>query len=288
MKRQSFGTGWNAVETLLFLLTASFITFSIISLFIDDFDIVLRKYFYFSTESFLDLLIWTPLSYTFLHDGPYHLILNLLFLFFFGRLVEPLIGSYNVYCLFIIGSLLGSVFWACFNPQAGYLVGASAGVMALVSYFCIKQPDKPITLLLFFILPFTIKPRWILIAALLYDGYGLLFNEINELGAIAHSAHLGGIAAGALVFLFLQKGYEFPRFVFKFTSKKAISIFRRQNSNLGKNSLDKSNYKVNFTNTTDLQKEVDRILDKINEFGFGSLTQDEKLTLEKAKGLLRN
>jgi hypothetical protein len=37
-----------------------------------------------------------------------------------------------------------------------------------------------------------------------------------------------------------------------------------------------------------LQNEVDRILDKINEAGFGSLTKEEKLTLEKAKGLLRN
>ena len=45
-------------------------------------------------------------------------------------------------------------------------------------------------------------------------------------------------------------------------------------------------YAVDFSNQHSLQAEVDRILDKINENGFGSLTQDEKNTLDKAKGLL--
>ena len=50
--------------------------------------------------------------------------------------------------------------------------------------------------------------------------------------------------------------------------------------------VDKSNYKINFSTSDLLQKEVDRILDKINDSGFGSLTEEEKLMLEKAKGLL--
>jgi hypothetical protein len=50
--------------------------------------------------------------------------------------------------------------------------------------------------------------------------------------------------------------------------------------------VSKVSYKVNISNPVDLQREVDRILDKINDEGFGSLTNEEKLTLEKAKGLL--
>ena len=46
------------------------------------------------------------------------------------------------------------------------------------------------------------------------------------------------------------------------------------------------NYAVDFSDQQDLQGEVDRILDKINENGFGALTQEEKNILEKAKGLL--
>jgi hypothetical protein len=46
------------------------------------------------------------------------------------------------------------------------------------------------------------------------------------------------------------------------------------------------NYKVNRSNRDELQREVDRILDKINSSGFGSLTDSEKHTLDRAKDLL--
>jgi hypothetical protein len=45
-------------------------------------------------------------------------------------------------------------------------------------------------------------------------------------------------------------------------------------------------YKVNRTNRDELQVEVDRILDKINESGFGSLNDGEKQTLDRAKDIL--
>jgi len=85
-----------------------------------------------------------------------------------------------------------------------------------------------------------------------------------------------------LVFYFLRQGKNFPSFVLdtsksKFSSKKS-----------GSSTVDNSDFKINFSSTSELQKEVDRILDKINESGFGSLTSKEKVTLDKAKSLLRN
>jgi hypothetical protein len=213
-----------------------------------------------------------------------------------------MIGKYNFYYLFFIGSVFGCLFWSFFHfspieyilpdstkmYQPETLIGASAGVMAILSFYCLKKPDNPITLLIFFVLPCSIKPRWILIGALLYDIHGLLSYEVSGSGNIAHSAHLGGLAAGAFVFLYFRSGKEFPRFVFKFSSSKASTIFKKQGTGINNSSIDKTNYKINLSSSTELQKEVDRILDKINEAGFGSLTKEEKLTLEKAKGLLRN
>ena len=49
-----------------------------------------------------------------------------------------------------------------------------------------------------------------------------------------------------------------------------------------------SNYRVNFGTSSSLKNETDRILDKINDKGFGSLTAIEKETLEKAQKLFRN
>lgn len=302
MKRQLFVSGRTAVETLIISYLISFVIFFIFGLIFSDLDIHLRQYLYFSVTSITNLLIWTPITYTFFHDGLGHIFLNLLFLYFLGRGVESLIGKYNFYYLFFIGSVIGCIFWSFFHfsvveyilpdgtsiKQAETLIGASAGVMAILSFYCLKKPDEPITLLIFFVLPCSIKPRWILIGVLLYDIHGLLSYEISGVGTIAHSAHLGGLAGGALVFLYFRSGKEFPRFVFKFSSPKASKTFQHKGAGKYKNTIDTNSYKINLSSSTDLQKEVDRILDKINETGFGSLTNDEKLTLEKAKGLLRN
>ena len=173
------------------------------------------------------------------------------------------------------------MWWFIFNSDGEYLVGASSIVMSCLSYFCLKNPNSPITLLLFFIIPCRLKPKVILICVLCIDIYGFIFNELNNTSGIAHSAHLGGLCGGAFFFLYLQSGRSFPHFVLKFSSiKKSNKI--PQPSRF----FSKGNYKINFSSTNELQQEVDRILDKINESGFGSLSEQEKLTLEKAKGLL--
>ena len=98
------------------------------------------------------------------------------------------------------------------------------------------------------------------------------------------SAHLGGMLSGAFVFRYLLSGKEFPKFVFVNPRSKKSSgvskLFRK------KQSVKNASYAVDFSDQQDLQEEVDRILDKINENGFGALTQEEKNILEKAKGLL--
>ena len=80
--------------------------------------------------------------------------------------------------------------------------------------------------------------------------------------------------------MFLTKNIGNP---IKFTFLPASS----QNHNKSTKSLNrKTNYKVNFGMSSSIKNETDRILDKINEKGFGSLTIAEKETLEKAKKLL--
>jgi hypothetical protein len=120
-----------------------------------------------------------------------------------------------------------------------------------------------------------------LLGALAIEVYGFIFSELTQSTGIAHSAHLGGMIGGCFVFLYLQSGKEFPLITFKKSSNK--SNISQKSSN---RKVSKVSYKVNISNPVDLQREVDRILDKINDEGFGSLTNEEKLTLEKAKGLL--
>ena len=278
----------SVVDILIIVLLCCFILHSVVGLFSKNLFIIFHDYLFFSSTALSKFLIWTPITYACFHDGPFHLILNVLGFYFIGKNVEVMMGKVNFCYLLVIGSILGSSFWLVFNSGGEYLVGSSAVVMACLSFYCLKQPDNPITLLLFFILPCKLKPRWILIGVLTVEIYGFLFSEINASSAIAHSAHLGGLSAGAIVFLFLRSGREFPHFILKINLSNRISKSVKAGWKDSSINVDKNTYQVNFSNSAELQREVDRILDKINEFGFGALTQDEKLTLDKAKGLLRS
>ena len=175
--------------------------------------------------------------------------------------------------------------WLSLNYQPEQqLCGFTPILMASLTYFCFSNPDRPITLLLFFVLPISIKPRYLLLSLLGIELFGFVFWELRGNLTVNCSAHLGGMLSGAFVFRYLLSGKEFPKFVFvNSRSEKSSGVSKRFQKN---HSISKSKYAVDFSDQQDLQEEVDRILDKINEDGFGALTQEEKNILEKAKGLL--
>ncbi len=231
--------------------------------------------------------IWTLFTYSFLHSiGNYlHIIGNLLALFFLGRELLPLLGPRRFLTLYLGGVLGGALLWAATNwTYGGSVVGASAGVLALLVVYACINPNQPITLLLFFVLPVTLKPKWIAFGILALDAMGFLFYEVmgrTEPFSYAHSAHLGGMAAGYLFFRFVhQREWADPD---RPSSIEVPRWFRR-----AKAAPVAQNYHVNVSTPTreDLRAEVDRILDKINSHGFGALTAEEKRRLDEAKNLL--
>jgi membrane associated rhomboid family serine protease len=238
----------------------------------------IERFLSLSGDSLLTGKVWTLATYSFLHDGPIHLIFNLLGLHFIARSVERSMDRTDFVWLCILSATIGGLIWVLFNPQQGILLGSSAVVMACLTYFCMMHPNDHVSFLLFFVLPLRLKPKIIVLTVLGIELYGFIFTELKNEGAIAHSAHLGGMLSGLMVLNFFKTGKKFP--VFKFKLKK--------NSNPKRNfNTDSSvNYEVDLSGQNNFQKEVDRILDKINDRGFGSLTGEEKKSLEKAKSFL--
>lgn len=221
--------------------------------------------------------VWTLISYGFLHGEPWHLVLNLLGIHFIGRPVERILGTRPTIFFCLASLLFGALFWLPISQGSSVLLGFSAVVLAALAFYCLNQPHQPITLLLLFVLPLRLKPLWVLVATACLETYGLIFHEAHGMSNVAHSAHLGGMSCGALAFLLHRKKISIPlkvRFVSSSQSLKTPSS-------------KPSSYKVDLDGGLDVHVETDRILDKINEFGFGSLTTSEKKTLEKAKKLLR-
>ena len=227
--------------------------------------------------------LWTFITHASVHDGPLHLILNLLGIHFIGRPVEEFIGNRKFKYLVLSSVLIGAIAWVSFNSSVyQYLVGSSAIVLACLCTFCLLQPNRPITLLLFFILPVRLKPKWVLLGTIGLEIYGFVNSEIFGDGMIAHSAHLGGMACGAVTYFIVQGKLVFP---FRFTFKRS-GLGSSQSGHNHQIFKKTKKFRVNFGESPSIKEETDRILDKINEKGFGSLTDSEKETLEKAKKLL--
>lgn len=238
-----------------------------------------------SPETFRHGFAWTLLSYGLLHDPGqfFHILGNLLALYFLGRELLPVLGSRRFVGICLGATILGGLFWlGCNWTHGGRLIGASAAVCGLLVLFACINPDRPITLLLFFFLPVTIKPKYLALGLLAFDLFGLLFLELPGTNSlhVAHSAHLGGMLAGWLYFRFIQQ-HEWK------TSSAPVGIelpqwFRKAK----KSTAPAPAYQVNLGNRETLRAEIDRILDKINSEGFGSLTPEEKRLLDNAKDQL--
>ena len=238
--------------------------------------------------------IWTLLTYSLLHSMTsfLHVVFNALFIFYLGRELLPILGSKRFLWLYGGGVVAGALLWLGVNWGANaMLLGASAGVCALLMVFAAINPNRPITLLLFFILPVTILPKWLVIFVGGFDLFGLLFYELGGRGGIAHSAHLGGFALGWLFFRFVHNGswsgfntgetsMELPGWLKR--SKKTAPQPGAYHVNVG-SSPKPSSSGGSPQRHVDLRDEVDRILDKINVSGFGALTDEEKRVLDRAK-----
>jgi len=238
--------------------------------------------------------VWTLFTYALLHGGLAHLLINGLGLFFFGRELEAALGSRRFVQALFATALGGALVWLALHfRRSDSVIGASGILMGLLTIYACLYPRRPLTMLLFFVIPVTLQPMWIVALFGGIDLLGLVFWELpghGSLYGVAHSAHLGGLAAGWLFYqLFVARSQPFM-------SGAASAIeppawFRRRAPR------PPAAYTVNLspppaaarpsppvpTSRDSLRAEVDRILDKINLHGFGALTPEEKRVLDEAR-----
>ncbi len=243
------------------------------------------EWFALSPEALAHGRVWTLLTYSFLHADILHIFCNMLGLYFIGTFLEKAVGARKFTALYLTGAIAGGALWAALAEIQGApeaLVGASASVMAVFAGFCVLYPPVPITFLLFFVLPISMRPMTMLKIAAGFEVLGLIYSLAGGNPIVAYSAHLGGLASGLAFVALMRRGklsfidsLSMPRF-----SKRASPQDR------GGRASD-YNFRVNVSDPRDLSAEVDRILDKINTDGFASLTDAERETLRRARDNLK-
>jgi len=213
---------------------------------------------------------WGAVTYMFLHGDVWHLLVNMLVLFFFGPPLESRWGSREfVRYYFICG--LGGVALSFLFVSYG-IVGSSAAMYGLMLAFAMGWPDAPIYIWGIF----PVKAKWLvgfLFVVSLMSAFG------GAGGGVAHIAHLGGIVTG---FLYLKRDWR-PGHGRARRGRGArvrrLAIVPRDERGPephGKRAPEREGPVGEDT----LLDEVDRILDKISAKGIGSLTPEERSVLD--------
>jgi membrane associated rhomboid family serine protease len=214
-------------------------------------------------------MIWQLVTYLLLHGGLWHILVNLLMFWFFGREVEHFVGARSFVRLYLCAGVAGGLLWLAFNWQSPFpVVGASAAVLGCVVAFATLFPEREITLLVFFVLPVTLKARTLALIAVAFDVVPLLSGVQTN---IAHLAHLGGALVGYLYIKQLGFGVT-PRWLA--WTHRVRNPFRRPSR--------RARPVDDF-----MAEEIDPILDKISREGMQSLTRRERKVLESARDLMQ-
>lgn len=281
----------NIFTKLIMVNVAAFIIYWILTLFVPGVRNALTI-----PGSFSEVLYqpWTTISYMFLHEGFLHLLFNMLWLFWFGRIFLQFLHDKQLLAVYLIGGFAGAFVHLGVNEmlppehRAG-IVGASAAVMAVVFAAALYKPDFKIHLL--FIGP--VKIKYVAYVALALDIMGALQNlKEGAVGGdgVAHIAHMGGALYGIWFALQMRKGKDITRKFNNFLDdfftwvQNLFNSDKKQKPKKTYNRFQKPKSDWEFNkNKAERQKEVDRILDKISQSGYDSLSKKEKEFLFKFK-----
>ncbi len=224
---------------------------------------------------------WTLITYMFVHYDFLHIIFNLIYLYWFGRIFLEFLNPRQLLGVYFLGGLSGALMYLlAYNlvpvlyqyNSSSILLGASASVMAILFTIARLRSDHQIYLMFFG----AVKLKYIALAALIIDLISI--SSLSNTGG--HLAHIGGAVFGYLYAGWFIKGKDVTLGFNKimdgiatlFTPKSKLKVTHRRPMS----DLDYNKRKLND------QQEVDRILEKIKASGYDSLTSQEKKTLFEA------
>ncbi|MDT0557202.1 rhomboid family intramembrane serine protease [Ichthyenterobacterium sp. W332] len=238
-------------------------------------------------REFMEVIMmpWTILTYGFVHYDFIHILFNMLVLYMIAKMLLNLFSTKMCLNIYFLGIICGGLAFvlvynllpSSFLKPAGVLVGASAGVRALLIFLCAYFPSKDIR-----IITFNIQLMYIGLVLVAIDILGL-FSD-NQGGNVAH---LGGALLGYIYAVQLKKGTDIGKGFEKLMDKVTSWFNTSGNSPLKTVHKKKTTSKFAGHTKTEFnefnkQKQIDLILEKISKSGYESLTKAEKEFLFKA------
>jgi membrane associated rhomboid family serine protease len=286
--KQSFKQGGNLIK-LIYINLGVFIALSLFKaiLFLFGIEVGFLISRYIAVPAYLPTLTtrpWTIITYMFFHEGFLHILFNMLWLYWLGKIFLSFMTERKLLGVYIMGGVSGGFLYILFYNifpafsdvlPVSFALGASASVYAVVFAAVTHAPNLALNLM--FIGPVRLK----------YIGAFLVLMDVISIAgsnAGGHIAHLGGALFGYLFIYFQKQNIDIASpvyfFIDAFTSSPASQ--RRKKMRVEQNKT-KDDFEYNKLKA-EQQAEIDRILDKISKGGYDSLTGEEKKTLFRMKG----
>jgi membrane associated rhomboid family serine protease len=229
---------------------------------------------------------WQLLTYLFMHGNFWHLFLNMLALWMFGKELETIWGSKKFLTYYMMCGVGAGIANILITPLFSKLllptVGASGSIFGVLVAFGMLFPNREIYL--YFFIP--VKAKYLVIFYMLVELFSVGSNS-----TIAHVAHLGGALVGFIYMLITRNNMNN---LFRFDKKPKVTIKRPTNIysnkyyekyNTGKDNIsDAEYYQGSGSSGSDeiTQERIDEILDKIGKDGYQNLSEEEKKILFEA------
>ncbi len=225
---------------------------------------------------------WGIITSIFAHFTVWHFLMNMLFLYFSGKMFEQLFDQKRLLYTYIIGGIAGGLLeiiahliFPTLQNEKIVIVGASGSVMAIFAALAFHRPNLQVNM-------FGVFPVRLIILAGFFVLTDLLSLGLND--GTAHFAHIGGVIIGMVSVHNLHSssnlinrtqmiGDSLIQF-FKnlFSSNKKLKV-KKGGATRGPNFKSDEDYNAE---AKERQVVIDKILDKISKSGYDSLTKTEK------------
>ncbi len=233
--------------------------------------------------------IWRLVTAGFCHDrnSIWHLLINMLFLWLFGRRLEDRFG-HNEFALFYFASLIFSsltfVAMAFYTGTHVPAIGASGAVWGVVALYALLFPYE--TVCVYFI---HVQIRVLAAIYFLADLHPLLLSINGEQSfgsGVAHAAHVGGAVFGCL---YWYRNWELLPLLGRTGKRRFFKPARRRFFDNEPQIIKMQPRTRTFTSEDEavIEQQMDGVLQRISKEGEESLSEEEREILEKAKEIIR-
>lgn len=219
---------------------------------------------------------WTLLTYMVTHFSLLHLLFNVIWLYWFGRIMLLAVSERSLFICYVAGGLAGGIAYIvsslCGAAAGDYLCGASASVLAIMCAVAFIMPGYELNLFLLG----RVRLKWFAMAC-------VLITLLGTAGSVAGSiAHLGGIAFGAVYGWRLHHAGAEPFGWLKTVTRRTANIFNRGTRHKDAEAM----VRAAHGRLSDHER-LDELLDKIRVSGYASLTDRERSELDAISSRLR-